>query len=62
MDRQCSPHLVRTCLDLQICPLSVQEGRFVCNLLVLEAFEGISAFILPVLQPVVAGVLLQVLG
>ena len=54
MDQQRSTSFVCTCLDLQVCPLSVQQGRFVCNLLVLEAFEGIPALILPILQPVAA--------
>lgn len=43
-----------TCLHLQVCPLSVEQGRLVCYLLVLKALEGIPAFVLPILQPVAA--------
>lgn len=44
--------ILSTCLCLQLCPLHVQVDRLVSNLLVFEALESISAFILSVLQPV----------
>ena len=52
MDLRCSAYC--TCLYLQVCPLGIQQGRLVCDLLVFQAFEGIPAFVLPILQPVTA--------